>query len=116
MTSFEAKKAKTTGYTDTEIWWTCPECGRQNFGIYYSHTSPCARCDFEHPPAGEVGDCSEHAAALRLKVIQSHKSRIASLRAIRDDRLCEARELEAQIAIEERELRALQIRPDMRRG
>ncbi|HRD26510.1 MAG TPA: hypothetical protein PLA39_09585 [Methanoculleus sp.] len=115
MTCF-GKKAKPTGYTDTEIWWTCPECGRKNFGIYYSHTSPCAGCDFEHPPAGEVEDSAGHDEALRLKAVQDHKSRIANLRAIRDDRLCEASELEAQIAIEERELRALQLRPEIRRG
>jgi len=104
------KKAKPTGYIDTEIWWTCPKCGTQNFGIYYSHTSPCTGCGFEHPRAGEIEDSSEHDEMLRLNAIQEHKSRIARLQAIRDDRLCEARELADQIANEERELRALQLR------
>jgi hypothetical protein len=52
---------------------------------------------------------------LRLNAIQEHKSRIARLQAIRDDRLCEARELADQIADEEREIRALQLK-SVRRG
>ena len=110
------RKGKPTGYTDTEIWWTCPQCGTKNFGIYYSHTSPCTECGFEHPRAGEIGDSSEHDEMLRLNAIHEHKSRIARLQAIRDDRLCEASELEEQIANEEQELRALRLKSVRRRG
>ncbi len=48
-------KSEPTGYTDTEVWWTCPKCGTRNLGIYYSHSRPCVGCDYEHPPAGEGG-------------------------------------------------------------
>ena len=100
-------KCEPTGYTDTEVWWTCPKCGTKNLGIYYSHSRPCTGCDYEHPPAGEVG-CLGDDELLRDKEIWEHKARIEWLQAILDDLLGEANELEEEIANEERELRALQ--------
>ncbi len=77
----------------------------------------CDRCPYAiGSRAGEIEDHSEHDEMLRHNAIQEHKSRIARLQAIRDDRLCEARELADQIANEERELRALQLKSVRRRG
>jgi len=100
-------KCEPTGYTDTEVWWTCPKCGARNFGVYYSHARPCAECDYKHPPAGEVG-CLGDDELLRDKEIREHKARIERLQAILDNLLGEVNELEEEIANEERELRALQ--------
>ena len=103
-------KSEPTGYTDTEVWWTCPKCGTRNLGIYYSHSRPCVGCDYEHPPAGEVGRPGDDEL-LRDKEIKEHKARIERLQAILDNLLGEVNELEEEIANEERELRALQPSP-----
>ena len=103
-------KSEPTGYTDTEVWWTCPKCGTRNLGIYYSHSRPCVGCDYEHPPAGEAGRPGDDEL-LRDKEIKEHKARIERLQAILDNLLGEVNELEEEIANEERELRALQPSP-----
>src|SRR5690606_21067557 len=106
----EMMQSEPTGYTDTEVGWTCPKCGTRNLGIYYSPYRPCVGCDYEHPPAGEGGRPADDEL-LRDKEIKERKARIEHLQAILDNLLGEVNELEEEIANEEQELRALQPSP-----
>jgi len=54
------------GDRDLDEHWTCPECGAENFGLYYSRESACPECKgYQHPAIG-ARKCVE----IRLRVLE----------------------------------------------
>ncbi|MDD5419617.1 MAG: hypothetical protein PHV57_07195 [Methanomicrobiaceae archaeon] len=110
MEATKPKKGIPTGYIDTDIWWTCPECSTRNFGIYYSRRARCAECAYEHPKVGEMAAAQRfelEAGAALADEVRRLKARIERLDELRESQQAEVSETERQLEAARKELAEL---------
>lgn len=71
----------------SDVWWICPVCGQENYGLRYSGTTLCPGCQrYAHPRADDAAPpCGTQIAELRGRLdaveieIEKIQGRLADL-------------------------------------